>query len=30
MIAFVFQKGHSGHGREDDLDKGQGEGIDPS
>ena len=30
MIAFVFQKGHSGHGREDDLDKGQGEGRDPS
>ena len=30
MIASAFQKGHSGHGREDDLDKGQGEGRDPS
>ena len=28
MIASAFQKGHSGHGREDDLDKGQEDDLD--
>lgn len=30
VILFLFQKGHSGHSREHDLEKGKGGGEDPS
>lgn len=30
VILFLFQKGHSDHSREHDLEKGKGGGEDPS